>query len=95
MQIEAGATPVELTLARSGMVVHVTPEQTVLDAVLDAGVEIPNSCRVGQCKSCAVKVLAGEPEHRDEALTPFERDSEDLMCPCVSRAKGASLVLDV
>lgn len=94
-QVGADARPVEVTLSRSGKVLHVTPDQTLLDALLDAGVEIPNSCRVGQCKSCAVRVLAGEPEHRDEALTPYERDSEALMCPCVSRAKGSSLVLDV
>jgi ferredoxin-NADP reductase/predicted pyridoxine 5'-phosphate oxidase superfamily flavin-nucleotide-binding protein len=94
-QVGAGARPVEVTLLRSGEVLHVTPDQTLLDAILDAGVEIPNSCRVGQCKSCAVKVLAGEPEHWDEALTPFERDSGGLMCPCVSRAKGNSLVLDI
>lgn len=94
-QVEAGAKPVEVTLARSDMVVQVTQEQTLLDAILEAGVEIPNSCRVGQCKSCAVKVLTGEPEHKDEALTPFERDSERLMCPCVSRAKGTSLILDI
>ena len=94
-QAGADARPVEVTLSRSGKVLRVAPEQTLLDAILDAGVEIPNSCRVGQCKSCVVKVLAGEPEHWDEALTPFERESEGLMCPCVSRAKGNSLVLDI
>ena len=38
------------------------------------------------CKSCAVKVLAGEPDHRDSALSTAEREEHRLMCPCVSRA---------
>jgi ferredoxin len=93
--MEDDARPVEVTLARSGLVVSVTPDQTILDAILNAGVDIPNSCQAGQCKSCAVTVLDGEPDHRDSALTSDERSIEHRMCPCVSRAKSESLVLDV
>lgn len=93
--VEDDARSVEVTLARSGLMVSVTPDQTILDAILDAGVNIPSSCRVGQCRSCAVTVLDGEPDHKDSALTPDERRIEHRMCPCVSRAKGESLVLDV
>ncbi|MCZ6488636.1 MAG: 2Fe-2S iron-sulfur cluster binding domain-containing protein, partial [Gammaproteobacteria bacterium] len=53
------------------------------------------SCRAGNCKSCAVKVLAGDPEHRDSALSMAERTDYGLMCPCVSRANSDHLVLDI
>ena len=33
--------------------------------------------------------------HRDEALSAVERDQAGLMCPCVSRATGDDLVLDL
>ena len=47
------------------------------------------------CRTCVVKVIQGEVDHRDSALSVSEREKEGLMCPCVSRAKSAKLVLDV
>jgi hypothetical protein len=87
--------PVELVLRRSGLTLHVPADRSLLDAIDDAGVALGSDCRVGNCGSCAVKVLAGEPDHRDLALTRSERESAALMCPCVSRARTASLVLDL
>lgn len=91
--IPLDAKPVEVELRRSGKTLQVGSDQTILDAVLAAGVAAPHSCRAGHCRTCAVKVLAGEPDHRDTALSPAER--EHSMCPCISRAKGERLVLDL
>jgi hypothetical protein len=89
------AKPIEVELRRSGKTLQVASDQTILDAALAAGVDAPYSCRAGNCKACAVKVLDGEPDHRDAALSPAERDQHRLMCPCISRAKGGRLVLDL
>ncbi|MCV6611501.1 MAG: PDR/VanB family oxidoreductase [Amphritea sp.] len=89
---EAG--PVELELRRSRITLHVEPDQTLLEAMLNAGIDAPFGCRAGNCKSCATRVLAGEPDHRDAALSDNEREIERLICPCVSRARGRHLVLD-
>jgi CDP-4-dehydro-6-deoxyglucose reductase len=42
---------------------HLTlePEETVLAALLRAGVAVPNSCRSGACQSCRLRACAGEP----------------------------------
>jgi hypothetical protein len=93
--IALDAKPVEVELRRSGKTLQVANDQTILDAALAAGVEAPYSCRAGNCKTCAVKVLEGEPDHRDTALSPAERERQHLMCPCISRAKGERLVLDL
>ncbi|MEO8153383.1 MAG: 2Fe-2S iron-sulfur cluster-binding protein [Rhizobacter sp.] len=87
--------PMTVTLHRSGKRVPVAPEQTILDAVEAAGVPIAFGCRSGTCGTCKVKVLEGLPEHRDAALTDDERNSDGLMCICVSRAAGAELTLDL
>ena len=63
--------------------------------MLDAGIEAPYSCRSGSCRTCTVKLLDGEPDHRDSALSEAEREQDRLFCPCVSRAQGDSLVLDL
>lgn len=87
--------PIEIRLARAGKTLQVAADQTVLDAVLAAGVGAWSDCRVGTCGTCAIKVIDGTPDHRDSVLTEAEREHAGLMCPCVSRAKTASLVLDL
>ena len=93
--INLDARPVRVELRRSGKQIEVSADQSILDAMLDAGVDAPYSCKAGNCKSCAVKVLDGEPEHRDSALSTAEREDYQLICPCVSRAKGDHLALDI
>ena len=94
-EIAANAKPVHLELRRSGIEIEVAADQSMLDAMLEAGVDAAYSCRVGNCKSCAVKVLDGKPDHRDSALSSAEREDYALICPCISRACSDHLVLDI
>jgi ferredoxin-NADP reductase/predicted pyridoxine 5'-phosphate oxidase superfamily flavin-nucleotide-binding protein len=87
--------PIQVELRRSGKRFEVGAHQSVLDAILEACVDAPFSCRAGNCRTCAVKVLDGEPDHRDSALATVEREEYRLMCPCVSRAHSDYLVLDI
>jgi len=93
--VAADARPIQVELRRSGKQLEVAADQTILDAMIEAGIESPYSCKAGNCKTCAVKVLDGEPEHRDSALSTAEKEDYQLICPCVSRAKGDHLALDV
>ena len=93
--IQAADRPVRVTLRRSGKVIDVSASESILDAVQAAGIDAPASCRAGNCGTCAVKVLEGEPNHRDSALTPAERKSAGMMCICVSRANSTALTLDL
>ena len=86
---------VDVVLARSGKVIRVPPNQSILDAVLAAGVTAKFGCRAGQCGACAVTVLEGEAEHRDTVLSDEERTVKRRACICVSRAKGARLIIDL
>jgi ferredoxin-NADP reductase/predicted pyridoxine 5'-phosphate oxidase superfamily flavin-nucleotide-binding protein len=87
------AQPIEVELRRSGVQIQVGSDQTILDAMLEAGVDALFSCKAGNCKACAVTVLEGEPAHRDAVLSPAEQKTS--ICPCVSRAKSERLVLDI
>lgn len=68
--------------------------QSLVAAAAAHGVEILTACENGQCGTCVVKVLDGEPDHRDQALTP-EKRQEGWMCACVSRARGDRLVIEL
>ncbi|MFF4042837.1 PDR/VanB family oxidoreductase [Streptomyces sp. NPDC001816] len=85
----------EVELARSGRTVVVPAGVSVLDAVRGAGVEVLYSCTEGTCGTCETDVLDGAPDHRDSVLTEEERAAGDTMMICVSRCRGARLVLDL
>jgi ferredoxin-NADP reductase/predicted pyridoxine 5'-phosphate oxidase superfamily flavin-nucleotide-binding protein len=89
------ARPLTVTLQRSARRVPVAASQSVLEAVEAAGVAAPSGCRNGSCGTCRVKVLRGEPEHRDSVLTDDQKRDESWMCICVSRAAGSELTLDL
>ncbi|MBP0598006.1 NAD(P)H dependent flavin oxidoreductase family protein [Herbaspirillum sp. LeCh32-8] len=61
----------------------------LLDEALAQGVNVPFSCRRGECGCCKVRVLAGEHRADDyQALgTPYRLQSDELLL-CQSRACG-------
>lgn len=82
-------------LARSGRVLQVPEGRTILDVLVEAGVQIEHSCSEGICGTCETKVLAGIPDHQDSVLTQQERQANNTMMVCCSRSKSPILVLDV
>jgi ferredoxin-NADP reductase len=86
---------VELELRRSGLSVTVDTGTTLLRAIRDAGVEIDSDCEEGYCGTCETPVLDGVPDHRDVVLSKTEREAGRTIMPCVSRACGRKLVLDL
>jgi ferredoxin-NADP reductase len=91
----AAAEAFEIELARSGMLIRVSAETSILRAVEAAGVQVLSSCTEGICGTCETVVLGGVPDHRDSLLTPAERAAGDTMMICVSRSATPRLVLDL
>lgn len=85
----------EVRLARSGHTLAIRDGENILDALLAEGFDIPYSCQEGTCGECETRVLAGIPDHRDVVLSKKQRDSNAVMMVCCSRAKSASLTLDI
>lgn len=82
-------------LKKSGRFIQVTPEKSLLDTLLAAGIDVDHSCCEGVCGSCETRVLAGTPDHRDSVLSPKEREKNKVMMVCVSGCKSETLVLDL
>ncbi len=85
----------EVVCERSGLTLSVPPEKSILEVLGDAGIEVPRSCEQGICGTCEVRVISGDVDHRDSILSSSERAANATMMTCVSRAKGARLVLDI
>jgi ferredoxin-NADP reductase len=81
--------------ARSQQSVTVEPGQSILDALAGVGVDLPSSCREGVCGTCELAVLNGVVDHRDSILTDAEKQANETMMVCVSRALTEELELDV
>jgi phthalate 4,5-dioxygenase reductase subunit len=80
-------------LARSGCDVTVPAGVSILEALRNAGVDVPSSCESGTCGTCRTRLIEGTPDHRDYVLDEDEQQSSIMIC--VSRAKSPRLVLDL
>jgi ferredoxin len=91
----ARAEAFEVELAQSELTLSVPPDRSILSVVEEAGVGLLSSCAEGTCGTCETAVLAGVPDHRDSVLSEEEREANDCMMICVSRARTDRLVLDL
>ncbi|CAG0952464.1 vanillate monooxygenase ferredoxin subunit [Burkholderiales bacterium] len=82
-------------LARHGGEFEVPEGRSIIEVLAENGVTVETSCEQGVCGTCVTGVLEGEPDHRDIFFTDAEKRANDRMTVCVSRAKGARLVLDL
>lgn len=85
----------EVVCAKSKLTVQVMEGQTILSALIAAGLDIPFACSEGICGSCKTSVLEGEPDHRDLILSSKERQANDVMYVCCSGSQSKRLVLDL
>ncbi len=83
----------EVELKDSGLVLTVPADQTLLTTLRRANVDVQSDCEEGLCGSCEVRVLDGEIDHRDVVLTKGERQANNRMMTCCSRARSKKLVL--
>ncbi|RZL95816.1 MAG: oxidoreductase [Variovorax sp.] len=82
-------------LRRSKRSIEVAAGQSILDALLDAGMSVDHSCREGVCGACETRVLEGQVEHHDGILSKAEQAAGKSMMICVSRCRHGPLVLDL
>jgi 3-ketosteroid 9alpha-monooxygenase subunit B len=67
---------------------------TLVDALVAAGIDVPYSCKEGQCGSCAATVLCGEVEMaRCDILEPEDR-AEGLILGCQARPVSDDLHIE-
>lgn len=84
----------DVVLARRNQSFAVPPGESILNVLESNGVDVLSSCQQGMCGRCEQTVLEGEPDHRDEILTPEEHAAGYIQI-CVSRSLGDRLVLDL
>ncbi|WP_297109197.1 PDR/VanB family oxidoreductase [uncultured Devosia sp.] len=89
--------PFTVEVLNRGVTVPVRTDQTLLDALMGAGVEMIHDCRRGECGLCAVQVMGDgvQIDHRDVFFSAEEKAEGHKMCACVSRLTEGHAVIDV
>lgn len=88
-----GGDPFYVRLSQSGREIPVGEHESMLEALENAGLQVPSLCRGGACGECLTAVVDGVPDHRDHFLTAEEKAEGRLVMPCVSRARTPYLTL--
>ncbi|WP_013321388.1 2Fe-2S iron-sulfur cluster-binding protein [Gloeothece verrucosa] len=68
--------------------IKVAEDQTILNAALDAGIDLPKSCTAGVCTTCAGLLLEGTVEQSDGmGLSPnLQQEGYALLCVAYPRS---------
>lgn len=75
-------------LTFDGKLVPIAPGETVLSALLAAGITPPHSCRTGVCQTCLHRVVEGEvPANAQQGLSAAQK-AEGYFMPCVCVPTG-------
>jgi CDP-4-dehydro-6-deoxyglucose reductase len=86
---KTGAVSHRIELAPAGEQFQAEPGETVLDAALRHGLNLPHSCRGGSCLSCRARLLEGAvdyPKGTPPALSEADReDGFALLCQAHAR----------
>lgn len=90
-----GETTFVVELLKSSWEFTVPPDKSILEVLLEAGLELQHSCLQGVCGACETGVISGVPDHRDMLLTDDDKRKNKSMMICCSRSKSGRLVLDL
>ncbi|MCH8531796.1 MAG: PDR/VanB family oxidoreductase [Saccharospirillum sp.] len=94
-EVDLSGGAFEVVAQSSGVTVQVEDGQSIADALKAAGIKVDVSCEQGVCGTCICDVIEGTPDHKDHFLTEEEKEDNDQMAICCSRALSERLVLDI
>jgi ferredoxin-NADP reductase len=80
----------EVEFVTSGISRTVPIGRSILEIAAEEGLDVFSSCEEGVCGTCVTQILGGRADHRDSLLTTTERERQDCLCICVSRAEPGS-----
>jgi len=86
----------DIFLSRQKTTLTVPEDKSILEVVREAGQAVETSCEDGLCSCCQTRLLGGRAEHRDHVLSSAEKEANQTIMICVSRAAaGETLILDL
>ncbi|HJV93081.1 MAG TPA: 1,2-phenylacetyl-CoA epoxidase subunit PaaE [Azonexus sp.] len=72
---------------------QIAPDEHVLDAALDAGLDLPFSCKAGVCCTCRAKVMCGEVVMDKNYTLEADEMAQGYVLSCQARATSKQLTV--
>ncbi|HME78070.1 MAG TPA: 2Fe-2S iron-sulfur cluster binding domain-containing protein [Mycobacterium sp.] len=68
--------------------------RTLVDVLLDAGIDVPHSCREGRCGSCVATVVEGEVDMAACDILKADDLRDGLILACQARPASADVHIE-
>ncbi len=83
--IELEAAVLEVNLNGRSHTIRWPREQSLIDAMIEEGIDVPFSCKVGKCAACACQVVLGEVVMDYNEILTEEDLAEGYILGCQAR----------
>lgn len=92
---QAATKDIALTIVLDGKQheLHIGADEHVLDAALDAGLDLPFSCKAGVCCTCRAKVMRGEVVMDKNFILEADEMAQGFVLSCQARATTRQLTV--
>lgn len=83
-------------LINSSIKIKSVPDESILSAVIDGGLLVPHSCKIGRCNACKCKVISGSTRliKEEMGLTESEKERGWILACVRAAVSDVSIMID-
>lgn len=94
VNLNEGHTKITILVDGETTTFEMSQKQTILEAALKQGLDVPYSCQGGICSSCLAKINSGEAEMKKNAILTDSEVASGLTLTCQAHPKTSEIFID-